>query len=124
QQMIVAGNTDTHTSLYLNPEKVARQRTPWLSSRDRYPDGTPREFCGVSAVSPDGAVIAYGIMRRSLGSPIRLVDAASGKLLREVPSDRFYHRLIFLNEGRTLAAVNTDAVRLINVADGKDIRIG
>src|SRR5206468_1785786 len=45
-----------------------------------------------------------------------------GKVLRDLASDRAYRWLRFSPDGCTLAAADADSLRLVNVADGKDIR--
>jgi RNA polymerase sigma factor (sigma-70 family) len=77
----------------------------------------PYEGCWSVAYSPDGESIAVG----SASKPIRMLDAVTGDVLRELPAKAFRVRNIaFSPDGRLIATSHEDGqLRLWDVAGGR-----
>jgi WD40 repeat protein len=68
---------------------------------------------------PDGRLLAAGCYAKH---PLTIWEAASGKLLRELPNNWVITSLAFSPEGKRLAAANSDAtVRIWDVGTGVEI---
>ena len=86
--------------------------------------GKERELPGLkgpvrcAALSPDGAVLAVGLKDR-----VRLLDAVSGKEVRQFPSSEpFILAVAFSSDGKTMATMSRSGVRLFDVATGGELR--
>jgi WD40 repeat protein len=82
----------------------------------------PETIFSDAALSPDGKLLAVGI--RAYKAPrklLRLIDAASGELVREIKGDQegWFLSMAFSRDGNTLALGSKDEIALADVATGK-----
>src|SRR5262249_58294118 len=75
-----------------------------------------------AALSPDGKIVAVGI--RAYKTPrklLRLIDATTGELVREVKGEGegWYLSVAFSADGKTLALGSKDEITLVDVPRGK-----
>jgi WD40 repeat protein len=110
--------------------KQIRELSAWPGGK---PNGSKaEERCRAAAVSPDHRIIAFGVTHLPEGAsdmvnprdepgPIRLIDVASGKIVREIETDYVHFELEFSPNGTSLMASTSDGVHLLDVKDGKSI---
>jgi WD40 repeat protein len=99
------------------------------SERGYGPSQTWRKFVGngliAAAISPDGKLAAVGQGGETDTGKVHLLDAATGKLVRDVASHMSgITDLLFTADGRHLVTVGRDTcVRICQVADGKEVAV-
>jgi WD40 repeat protein len=117
----------------LSTGKVTRERTAWPDGKPAVADETRQETCPAAAIAPDRSVVAFAISRpvpplpmdnakwEAGPGPIRIVDVASGKIVREFDLKQKCLRLEFSPDGRVLMAFSPEGARLLSGNNGKEI---
>jgi hypothetical protein len=76
------------------------------------------------ALSPDGKVVAASsMMGGEQDMPIRFLDSATGKDIRQIENDQRIQGLCFSPDGRSLAVVAPQRIELWDAATGDEVRV-